>query len=139
MIETYRGVVHQWELDHMGHLNVRSYQAMFEAASWHVYGAVGITPTWMRDHARGMAVVEQRIRYRSELGAGALVVITSEVTEIKDKSLHFVHHLHEVDSGTEAATSEFVSVHIDTEARTACSFPPFVRTRAEEAGLFNPG
>ncbi len=138
-METYRGIVHQWELDHMGHLNVRFYQAMFEAASWHVYGAVGITPGWMREHDRGMAVVDQRTRYHAELGAGDLVVIRSEVTDVRDKTLHFVHHLYELDSGTEAATSEFVSVHIDTRARRACSLPPTVRDRAEACGLLSPG
>ncbi len=125
-------------MDHMGHLNVRFYQAIFEAASWHVYGAVGITPSWMRDHARGMAVVEQHIRYLTELGAGALVVVDSEVTDVRDKSLHFTHHLYEIESGAEAATSEFVSVHIDTEARRATSLPAFVRAKAVEAGLLTP-
>ena len=136
-METYRDIVHQWELDHMGHLNVRFYQAMFEAASWHVYGAVGITPSWMREHARGMAVVEQHTRYLSELGAGALVVIESGVTDIRDKTLHFTHHLREVGSTEEAATSEFVSVHIDTAARKAISLPAFVREKAEESGLLS--
>ncbi|HHC07245.1 MAG TPA: thioesterase [Actinobacteria bacterium] len=134
-METYRGVVSQWELDHMGHLNIRFYQAMFEAACWQLYGALGLTPGWMRDHGRGMAAVEQHILYRAELGAGALVVVDTEVTEVGDKILRFVHHLRDLEADVEAAVSEFVAVHLDTERRRAVPLPGFVGERVDELGL----
>ena len=33
-IETYRGVVYPWQMDHMGHMNVRFYSARFDEATW---------------------------------------------------------------------------------------------------------
>lgn len=33
-VETYRGVVYPWVIDHVGHVNVQSYVARFDEASW---------------------------------------------------------------------------------------------------------
>ena len=89
----------------------------------------------MRDHGRGMAAVEQHLWYRAELGAGALVVVDTVVTEVGDKSLRFAHHLRDLEADVEAAVSEFVAVHLDTERRRAVPLPGFVRERVDELGL----
>ena len=40
-IETYRGVVYPWSIDHVGHMNVASYTARFDEATWHFLGELG--------------------------------------------------------------------------------------------------
>ena len=32
LVETARGTVHEWQKDHMGHINVRAYMEFFEEA-----------------------------------------------------------------------------------------------------------
>jgi len=93
MIETYRGVVYPNQLDHMGHMNVQWYTSKFDEATWHLFSAAGITNEYIRKNQRGMAALEQLIKYKSEVMAGDLLVIKSEILEVKAKTLKFLHQL----------------------------------------------
>ncbi len=121
--ETYRGVVYPWQIDHMGHMNVQFYTARFDEATWHLFAALGMTTGYFKANCRGMAALEQRTQYKRELYAGALIRITSELLEMKPKTIRFVHHMYDTESGAEVATSEFVGAHIDTAARKSVPFP----------------
>ena len=57
----------------MGHMNVMWYVGKFDEATWHLFHAIGITPTFLRENNRGMAAVEQTIQYKRELLAGDIV------------------------------------------------------------------
>ncbi|TSA14701.1 MAG: thioesterase [Betaproteobacteria bacterium] len=121
-IETYRGVVYPWQMDHMDHMNVQFYTARFDEATWHFFAALGMTPDYLKQHRRGMAAVEQRTLYRRELHAGDLIRITSELLEMKPKTLRFIHRMYDTTSGEEVASTELVGVHIDTVARNSVPF-----------------
>lgn len=122
-IETYRGVVYPWQMDHMGHMNVQFYTAFFDEATWHFFAEIGITPGYLRENHRGMAAVEQRTLYKQELHAGALIRITSELLEMKPKGIRFLHRMYNCETGEEAASTELFAVHIDAEARKSVPFP----------------
>ena len=62
--DTYRGFVYPWCMDHMGHMNVQSYVARFDEASWHFLACLGFTPTWLGAHNRGLVALEPRIHYQ---------------------------------------------------------------------------
>ena len=59
-IETYRGVVYPWQLDHMDHMNVQFYTARFDEATWHLFAALGMNTEYFKSNRRGMAALEQR-------------------------------------------------------------------------------
>lgn len=122
-IETYRGVVYPWQMDHMDHMNVQFYTARFDEATWHLFAALGMTTGYFKANRRGMAALEQHTLYKRELHAGALIRISSELLEMKPKTIRFLHRLYDTENGLEAATSELVGAHIDTEARKAVPFP----------------
>src|SRR4051794_17400347 len=63
---TYRGTVHQWHCDHMGHMNVMWYVGKFDEATWNFGAMMGLTGEYLKATHRGMAAVEQRIAYRRE-------------------------------------------------------------------------
>ncbi len=128
-IETYRGVVYPWQMDHMDHMNVQFYTARFDEATWHLFAALGMTTTYFKANRRGMAALEQRTQYKRELHAGALIRITSELLEMKPKTIRFLHRMYDTESGEEVATSELVGAHIDTDARKAVPFPDDVVKR----------
>jgi acyl-CoA thioester hydrolase len=130
---TYRGTVYPWHCDHMGHMNVMWYVGKFDEATWHFFAALGLTPVYLRQHERGMAAVEQQISYKRELVAGDLVTIRSRVLEVKDKSIRFLHEMHNEGADEIVATTLLTGVHIDTAARRACSFAPEIRAAAEAA------
>ncbi|MBI5909808.1 MAG: acyl-CoA thioesterase [Betaproteobacteria bacterium] len=99
-IETYRGVVYPWQIDHMDHMNVQFYTACFDAATWHLFAALGMTPGYLKQNRRGMAAVEQRTLYKRELHAGALIRITSELLEMKPKTMRFMHRMYDERRGS---------------------------------------
>ena len=129
-LETYRGVVYPWHIDHIGHMNVQFYTARFDEATWHFFAAIGITPGYLQRNGRGMAAVDQHTRYKQELHAGTLIRITSELLEIKAKTVRFRHHMYDAESGAEVAVTDLVGVHMDTNARRSVPLPPEIIERA---------
>ena len=124
---TYRGAVYPWHCDHMGHMNVMWYVGKFDEATWQLFAAVGLTPDWLRANHRGMAAVEQHLRYLRELMPGDVVSVRTRVLEVKDKSLRFEHAMRNDVSGQDVATSELTALHLDTVARKAIALPSAVR------------
>jgi acyl-CoA thioester hydrolase len=134
-ILTYRGVVYPWHCDHMGHMNVMWYVGKFDEATWHLFSALGMTPTFLKERKRGMAAVEQHLTYQAELRAGDLISIRSRVIEIRDRSLRFEHEMLNEQTQSVAARCSLVGVHIDTESRKSAWFPVEVKERAAQLAI----
>lgn len=132
-IETYRGFVYPWEMDHVGHLNVQFYVRRFDEASWHFLASLGLTPTYLREQRRGVVAREQRITYHAEVRAGGLLVVRSRLTRAGRSSLGYTHVMHDGEDGRCVATMELAVVHIDADARRACPLPDAVAHRARAA------
>ncbi len=129
-IETYRGVVYPWHCDHMGHMNVMWYTGKFDEATWALFAAVGLTPSYLREQGRGMVAVQQDITYRRELLAGDLVLVRSCFLEVREAVLRFRHEMIKVESGEVAAISVLTGVHLDTRVRRSCPLPEQLAGRA---------
>lgn len=127
---TYRGVVYPWQCDQMGHMNVMWYVGKFDEASWQLLSTLGLTRTRFREQGVGLVAVEQQINYKRELHAGDIITIRSAVLGVKDKALQLIHEMRNDETGEIAATTVIVGVHIDANARKACSIPADVRDRA---------
>jgi acyl-CoA thioester hydrolase len=127
---TYRGAVYPWHCDHVGHMNVMWYVGKFDEATWNLFPLAGITPAYLRANHRGMAAVDQHIEYRRELHAGDTITIRSEVLEITQRKLRFRHEMTNNETGEVAAVTTLLGVHIDTQARKSCEFPPEIVARA---------
>lgn len=130
-METYRGVVYPWEIDHVEHMNVQFYTAKFDQATWHFLARLGLTASYFRAQNRGMAAVQQNTTYRRELHAGDLVTITSEILDIGERKVHFRHSMINAETGDEAACTELTGVHFDRAARRGTPFPANVRTAGQ--------
>ena len=127
---TYRGAVYPWHCDHVGHMNVMWYVGKFDEATWHLFNAIGLTPSYLRVARRGMAAVDQHISYVRELHAGDVVTVRTAVLEIKEKSIRFVHEMTNEESGEVAARTTLKGVHLDTELRKSCAFEAAIVDRA---------
>ena len=80
---TYRGTVYPWHCDQMGHMNVMWYVGKFDEATWQLFAAAGITPSYLRTQQRGMVAVDQRLSYRGELYAGDVISVRSAIIEFR--------------------------------------------------------
>ncbi len=123
MFETYRGVVYPAQLDHIGHMNVQYYVSKFDEATWHLFAKIGITPRYIREQKKGMAAVEQHIKYKSEVMAGDLLVIKSRILEMREKVILFEHIMYNAETNIEVASCELTGIHIDREIRKSCPLP----------------
>jgi len=123
---TYRGLVHQWHCDHMGHMNVMWYVGKFDEATWNLAATMGMTSQYLRDAKRGMAAVDQRICYRREALTGDVIVVRSALLELKPKSVRFVHEMFRGDGGDHLSTMMVTGVHIDIVARKSTQFEPHI-------------
>src|ERR1041385_1553863 len=132
----YKGMVYPWHCDEMGHMNVMWYVGKFDEATRHFFHALDLTPNFLRTSNRGMAAVEQVIRYKRELLAGDIVTVTSRIEDIKDRVIRFTHEMRKADTDEVAAITTLTAVHLDKDARRACAFPPAVREKA--AALLAP-
>lgn len=128
---TYRGAVYPANCDHMGHMNVASYVAKFDEASWCLFCELGLTPSYLRGPQFGMAGVQQNISYRQELFPGDVMEVRSRVLEIGEKRIHFEHTMYNLERGEVAAVCELTAVHLDKIAHKSCPFPAAVRAAAQ--------
>ena len=131
-VETYRGVVYPSHLDHMGHMNVQWYTSKFDESTWHLFSYLGITNRYIREHNKGMAALEQVTKYKTEAMAGDLLVIKSNVLEVRNKTIRFLHTMYNAETEKEVATTELVAVHIDRKLRKGCALPEDIKSRCME-------
>ena len=126
---TYRGTVYPWQCDQMGHMNVMWYVSKFDEATWHVFARVGLTPSFLRQHDRGMAGVQQNTSYERELRAGDIVAIQSGILEMSEKVIRFFHEMRNEETGEISAVTVLTAVHMDTRTRKSCPFPEEILAR----------
>jgi acyl-CoA thioester hydrolase len=129
LIITSRGVIYPWHCDHMGHMNVMWYTGKFDEATWNLFGAIGLTPSYLRENKRGMVAVQQDTTYKRELLAGDLITILSGILEMREKVIRFYHEMLNAESNEVAATTILTGVHIDQVTRKSCPFPKVVLER----------
>ena len=127
---TYKGLVYPWHCDHMNHMNVMWYVSKFDEATWAFFATLGLEPETLRKENRGMAALEQNIRYLAEAVPGDLLEVYTRPIEIRDKTIKFVHEMIDCQTGKTSATCELVGVYIDMEVRKGVSLPPVVADRA---------
>jgi acyl-CoA thioester hydrolase len=134
-IETYRGFVYPWAMDHVGHMNVQFYTARFDEATWHFFARLGLSPNVMKKDNRALVAADQRTQYKREVIDGSLLHITTELHEIGRKSIRFTHRMYDSETNVEVASTDLVGVYFDTERRSSVELPDSARENAEALRL----
>ncbi|RPI07068.1 MAG: thioesterase [Ignavibacteriae bacterium] len=129
---TYRGVVHPWHCDIMGHMNVVWYVSKFDEAAWQFAAMMGLDNSYFIKKHMGIAAVQQNITYKSEITAGSAVTVRSGVLEIKEKTVRIVHEMRNDSTGAVAAVMILTVVHFNTQKRKSCPLPADIRKRGNE-------
>jgi acyl-CoA thioester hydrolase len=119
-------------MDHVGHMNVASYTARFDEATWHFLGRLGLTPSFLKRAGRSAVAADQKTQYKREVLSGSLLHVTTELLEVGRKSIRFVHRMYDSETNEEVATTELVGVYFDIERRVSDELPSVVRERARE-------
>jgi acyl-CoA thioester hydrolase len=119
----------------MGHMNVMWCTARFDEATWHLFHAIGITPSYMRENLRGMVGVQQDTTYKQELFAGDLITIRSRVLEVREKVIRFYHEMRNEETQAVAATTTLTAVHLNRKTRKSCPFPKEILERGRRLAI----
>ena len=125
--ETHRAVIHQWQCDHLGHLNVRTYAHFFDDAGFHFWTGIPRAKDIMAAHNIGVVVARTTNDFVAEARAGELVVINSALTRLGTKSLTYTQRLTNAESGDLLATQNAVEVIFDPKLRRAAEMPGELR------------
>jgi len=127
-----RGAIYPWHCDHVGHMNVMWYTVKFDEASWNIFAMVGLMPTFLRENARGVVAVEQKIKYLRELHAGDIITIRSRLLELAGKKIRFIHEMINGETLEVAATTELMGLCHDKEISKSCTFPDEIQANARQ-------
>src|SRR5262249_30461277 len=101
-LETYRGVVYQWEVDHNDHLTVAYYFARLGDATLALLDSLGLPSEW---DARTWITADCYVRYTRELRAGDIMRVVSAPIAVERDGFVAGHEL--IDAGTGAVTTTF--------------------------------
>jgi acyl-CoA thioester hydrolase len=132
MLLTHRGVVYPGQCDHMGHLNVMYYAAKFDEATWQMFVAIGLTPTYQRQHNLGIAAVRQETAYRRELLPGDVLSIRTAILEIRPLRIRFYHEMLNDETGEVASASIITGLLLDARTRKPVPFPAQILEHGKE-------
>lgn len=123
---TFRGVVHPWMCDAMGHMNVRHYTGLFDDCCWHVL--TFLMPPG--ESEAGWAAATMTIEFRREVAPRTMLVLNPTIMRIGSKSVSTRIDMCDASTGSHYASAYFVSVLFDLKARTSLILPDNVRLRA---------
>jgi acyl-CoA thioester hydrolase len=102
-IETYRGVVYRWEVDHNDHLTVAYYFARLDAATLGLLQAVGLAEG---SPGRAWVTADCYVRYQRELRVGDIMHVESAPLAVDEHGVSVGHRLLDSDTGAVASTFE---------------------------------
>jgi acyl-CoA thioester hydrolase len=116
-LETYRGTVFRWEVDHNDHLTVAYYFSRIGDAGAGLLGAIGLGPAAAR-------TADCFVRYQRELRVGDILHMESGVIAVESDALTLGHKLFDSGAGTLCTT-------VEQRVRLAAPLDLAVRRRAE--------
>lgn len=124
-------VLDEW-IDVNAHMNVAYYVLAFDAGVDKLWLRFGLTPDYVRDRRMSTFAVEAHIEYLQELRRGAPILVTSQVLAFDEKRIHQFQRMYHRDEGFLAATSEWMNLHVDLEARRVVPWPPDILQNIRE-------
>jgi len=127
--ETMRLLVQQWDCDHVGHLNVRSYMGWMSDATIALAASLGYGRESQARDNLGLAGVSAELAFRSEIRAGQAVAMMSALEELTARKLRMAHRLMRLDDNTIALEGRITVICFDEVKRKSAEFPEGFRQR----------
>jgi acyl-CoA thioester hydrolase len=120
-VEVWRGGVNTWELDDMGHMNVRFYVTRAVEGLVGVAHALGLPGAFHADAQSTLLVKEHHIRFMREARARAPLHMTAGVLEMGETDARILQLM--IHSGTGEIAAAFQTVVSHVTSRDARPFP----------------
>jgi acyl-CoA thioester hydrolase len=130
-LETYRGIVYRWEVDHNDHLTVAFYFARLGDATLGVLDSLGLGPGYTRRRGSLCVTADCYVRYVRELRVGDIMHIVSGIIAVERDALVLGHKLYNSETGEVCTTVEQRLRHVARRG-TARPLPAPQRRTAEQ-------
>jgi len=112
----------EWE-DLNGHVNVRHYLELYDAASWPMLAAIGLDEKVFLERRQGLFDLEHHLWYLSNLHAGETVTVHWRFIARSAKRFHGVMFVVNRTRGQLASAFEYVGTGADLDARRTAPLP----------------
>jgi len=116
-LETYRGIVYRWEVDHNDHLTVAFYFARLSDAAHGLLNALGLGLEYARRRGGLCLTTDCYVRYQRELRVGDIMHITSGVLGVERDGLVLGHKVFNSETGEVCTSVEQRLRHVDARRR----------------------
>ena len=129
--ETHRAVVHPWNCDVLGHMNVRWYAHLFDDAEFHLWSVIGLSHATLKKSGVVTVIANTNTEFLHETVVGELLTITSAFTKLGGKSLTISQRMTNSETNTLIAKQNSVAVFFNMETRKASPIPGNIRKKLE--------
>ncbi len=129
LLELHEEAVRPEWIDYNGHMNVAYYVLAFDHATDAFLDHLGLDEAYRERTGGTTFAVESHITYQREVHQGDPLRFTTQLLGYDAKRIHYIHHMHHALEGFLAATSEWLSLHIDMERRRVTAMPAEIMQR----------
>jgi acyl-CoA thioester hydrolase len=135
-VETLRLMPQDWDCDHLGHVNVRSYMGWIGDAAFSLWAMHGLGRDESLAENVGVAAVRAEVDYQAELRGGDVVRMETTVESIGERKIIFRHRLIRVADDKQVMGARLTGVCLDLGQRKSRPFPQgFAGRIAETFGI----
>ena len=115
-------VLPEW-IDFNGHMNVAYYVLAFDLGVDALWETFGITEDYIQSHNSSTFAVESHVMYLRELKLDDPYIVTAQILAYDKKRIHQFQRMYHATEGFLAATSEWMNLHVDLNARKVAPWP----------------
>ena len=116
-------ILPEW-IDFNGHFNAGHYAVVFDEAIMPLLSYLGLTEEHRKRHNVTTFGLEAHITYERELVLDDPIRVSGHVLDHDAKRIHGIQMMYHAETGALAATSEFISMHIDRATRRSAPMAP---------------
>ncbi len=131
-LELHSEVVRPEWIDYNGHMNVAYYVLAFDHACDAFLDYVGLDEAYRARTGGSTFAVECHVTYQREVGEGDALRFSIQLLGYDEKRIHFFVRMFHADDGFLAATTEWLSLHVDLPARRVAAMPTEIASRLAE-------
>lgn len=110
-------------VDYNGHMNVAYYVLVFDGATDALMERIGLGAERRERDGNTLFTVEGHITYKSEVHLGDQLVCDVRLLGFDEKRLRFLASMRHKEKGYEAATMEWLHLHVDLNSRRVAPMP----------------
>ena len=131
-LDLHREAVRPEWIDYNGHMNVAYYVLAFDHACDAFLDYIGMDEAYRERTGGTTFTVEAHVTYQREVAEGNPLRFTTQLLGYDAKRIHFFVQMYHADEGYLAATVEWLTLHVDLEARRVAPMPDEITSRLAE-------